>query len=63
MGGDLGMAVVPEQWRKALEGVHIASICARHGLIQFKAFLVKVKLSSMLECCYFTGTMIGRYAL
>lgn len=26
------MDVMAEQWRKALEGVHMASICVQHGL-------------------------------
>ncbi len=45
------MAVSAEHWRRALGGVHTASVCARHGLIQFRVLhrlhYSKVKLSKM----------------
>lgn len=48
---DLGIDLTEEQWMGAQEGVHSASICTRHGLIQFKVLhrlhLSKVKLAKM----------------
>lgn len=48
---DLGISLMGEQWIEALEGVHTASICTRHGLVQFRVLhrlhLSKVKLSKM----------------
>lgn len=48
---DLGIHLSEEEWTEAQEGVHSASICTRHGLIQFKVLhrlhLSKVKLSKM----------------
>lgn len=34
--GDLEATLTAERWKKAVEGAHTASICARHGLIHFK---------------------------
>ena len=48
---DLGIDLTEEQWIGAQKGVHSASICTRHGLIQFKVLhrlhLSKVKLAKM----------------
>lgn len=33
---DLGGEITEEQWQTALEQIHCSSICARHGLLQFK---------------------------
>ena len=48
---DLGIGLKEEQWIRAQDGVHSTSICARHGLIQFRVLhclhLSKVNLSKM----------------
>ena len=45
------MTVAAEQWKMALQGAHTASICAWHGLTQFRVLhrlhFSKVKLSKM----------------
>lgn len=47
----MGVVLTGEQWRKALEGVHTTSICARHGIVQLKVLhrlhFSNVKLSKM----------------
>ena len=49
--GDLGISLTEELWSDAQSNVHTASVCARHGLIQFKVLhrlhYSKVKLSKM----------------
>ena len=49
--GDLGVSLTEDLWSDAQESVHTASICARHGLIQFRVLhrlhYSKVKLSKM----------------
>lgn len=48
---DLGIVLAEEHWEEIQASVHSASICTRHGLIQFKVLhrlhLSKVKLSKM----------------
>lgn len=34
--GDLDKDIMEEQWQTALEQIHSSSVCARHGLWQFK---------------------------
>ena len=48
---DLGTVITDELWTGALKRVHSSSVCARHGLLQFKVLhrlhLSKVKLCRM----------------
>lgn len=48
---DIGLNITASQWTKALNNVHSSSICARHGLLQFKILhrlhFSKVRLSKM----------------
>jgi len=48
---DLGISITDEQWSSAQQTVHSSSVCARHGLLQFKILhrlhLSKEKLSRM----------------
>ena len=50
---DLGINITASQWTMAQNNVHSSSICARHGLLQFKVLhrlhLSKVKLSKMFQ--------------
>lgn len=48
---DIGLNITASQWTKALDNVHSSSICARHGLLQFKVLhrlhFSKVRLAKM----------------
>lgn len=50
---DIGINITDSQWSKAQDNVHSSSICARHGLLQFKILhrlhLSKVRLSKMFH--------------
>lgn len=48
---DIAVEITASQWKKAQEFVHSSSVCASHGLIQFKILhrlhLSKLRLSKM----------------
>ncbi len=46
----LGVALTPERWNDASEGVHMVSICARHDFTQFR----------VLHCLHFSKVKLPK---
>ena len=50
---DLGGGITEEQWQTALAQTHSSSICARHGLLQFK----------IMHCLHWSKQMLHKISL